>query len=106
MKTATGMLKNGATPDVIQFIKTKIHEVNDDMIPLWLEQTLVMDHWEGEYDGLVPHCKHVFAVLDDQTAACDALQLQSEGIDDSEQDAAHNDAERSKILACRWLRHG
>merc|ERR1719389_1405930 len=48
------------------------------LFPPWLEQKPVVEHWEVEYDDLVPHCEHLFTVLDDKTAECDALQLQLE----------------------------
>jgi hypothetical protein len=38
MEMATKMLKNGATPDVIQFIETTIHEVNDDVLGVIVEE--------------------------------------------------------------------
>merc|ERR1719443_2010876 len=48
------------------------------LFPPWLEQKPIVEHWEEEYDDLVPHCEHLFTVLDDKTAECDALQLQLE----------------------------
>merc|ERR1719440_2046586 len=48
------------------------------LFPPWLEQKPIVEHWEEEYDDLVPHCEHLFTVLDEKTAECDAIQLQLE----------------------------
>jgi len=48
------------------------------LFPPWLEQKPVVEHWEFQYDELVPHCEDFFTVLDDKTAECDAIQLQLE----------------------------
>jgi len=48
------------------------------LFPPWLEQKPVVERWEFEYGEKVPVCEHLFGVLDDKTAECDALQLRLE----------------------------
>ena len=48
------------------------------LFPPWLEQKPVVEHWEEEYDDLVPHCEHLFVLLDDKTEECDAIQTHLE----------------------------
>ena len=40
------------------------------LFPPWLEQKPIVEHWEFQYDELVPTCEHLFVVLDDKTAQC------------------------------------
>merc|ERR1719454_2443084 len=48
------------------------------LFPPWLEQKPIVERWELEYSNTVPICEEKFAILDDKTAECDALQLQLE----------------------------
>merc|ERR1719359_1896717 len=38
METATKMIKNGATPDVINFIEATINDVNDKVLSVIVEE--------------------------------------------------------------------
>jgi hypothetical protein len=70
METATKMLKNGATPDVIEFIESTIHAVNDEVLG-----RIVDEHHrdQGIIDGILIDFENAIAEME---ACADSIRNQ------------------------------
>jgi len=92
METATKMMKNGATPDVITFIETTINEVNQNILGVIVDEH---NRDQALIDGLLERFARAVAAM--EAACAEVAQKHSDRMDASME---HKQCRSNEALDC------
>jgi hypothetical protein len=96
METATKMMKNGATPDVITFIETTITEVNQNILGV------IVDEHNRDQALINALLKRFQDAVDAMEAAC--LELEQQHLDLTQMRMEHHECRQDEAITCAYSR--
>merc|ERR1719329_419769 len=96
METATRMMKNGATPDVITFIETTITEVNQNILGVIVDEH---DRDQALIDSLLVRFQEA---VDAMEAAC--AELEQQHLDITDMRMEHHQCRQDEAVTCAYSR--
>merc|ERR1719329_1879402 len=96
METATKMMKNGATPDVITFIETTITEVNQNILGVIVDEH---DRDQALIDSLLVRFQEA---VDAMEVAC--AELEQQRLDITDMRMAHHECRQDEAVTCAYSR--
>lgn len=97
METATKMLKNGATPDVVQFIETTITEINQNVLGAITEEHNLD---QGDINTVIGNIQAEVTAMETCTAAVNQQHGEREATS-----LRHKECRKDEALACAHSRY-